>query len=129
MALLRGIDVASWQSGLALNSVNIDFAIIKATGGNGYVNPHCDIHYQEAKSKGIKRGVYHYYSDGFGGANPIAEANWFVDNCLGYIGDAILVLDWERGGNPRVGDTNVAKQWLDHVQARTGRSFCGDRKF
>jgi len=118
--MLKIIDVSSYQSDLNVNSVAIDGVIIKATGGNGYVNPHCDTHFQQAKATGKKRGVYHYYSDGFGGDDPIAEANFFVDNILGYVGDAILVLDWERGGNPHVGEVAKAKAWLDHVHDRTG---------
>lgn len=117
---LRGIDVSAYQGGLDINAVNIDFAIMKATGGTGYVNPFCDKHYQQAKNGNKLRGVYHYYSDGYGGDDPIGEANFFVDNIQGYIGDAILVLDWERGGNPFVGDVSKAKAWLDHVYVRTG---------
>ena len=91
--MLKGIDVSWFQRDLRIAAINTDFVIIKATGGTGYVNPHCDAHYQEAKALGKKRGVYHYYSDGFGGDDPIAEANYFVDNCAGYVNDAILILD------------------------------------
>lgn len=118
--MLKIIDVSVYQSGLNVNAVDVDGVIIKATGGTGYVNENCDTHYQQAKFTGKKRGVYHYYSDGYGGDDPIAEADFFVDNCLGYVGDAILVLDWERGGNPHVGNTDFAKRWLDHVYERTG---------
>lgn len=118
--MLKGIDVSVYQSGLDVNSVAVDFVIIKATGGTGYVNSACDTHFQQAKSSGKKRGVYHYYSDGYGGDDPIADADFFVDNIEGYIGDAILVLDWERGGNPHVTEVDKAKAWLDHVFARTG---------
>lgn len=118
--MLRGIDISGAQGNFDVNTVAADFVIIKATGGTGYVNEHCDHHYQQAKLTGKNRAVYHYYSDGYGGSDPIAEANWFVDNILGYIGDAILVLDWERGNNPQVNDTSKAKAFLDHVQARTG---------
>lgn len=120
MSVLKGIDVSSYQSALDVNSVAADFVIIKATGGTGYVNPHCDVHYQQAVAGGKLHGVYHFYSDGFGGDDPIAEANYFVDNVAGYVGDGILVLDWERGGNPHFGDVAKAKAWLDHVYARTG---------
>jgi lysozyme len=120
MSVLKGIDVSSYQAALNVNAVPIDFIIIKATGGTGYVNPHCDAHYQQAKAGGKLRGVYHFYSDGFGGDDPIAEADYFVNNVQGYVGDAILVLDWERGGNPHFSDTGKAKAWLDRVYARTG---------
>lgn len=91
--MLHGIDIASYQSGLNLATVKgqIDFVVIKATEGTNYVNPHCDIHYQQAKKAGILRGVYHYAKSG----NATAEANYFCKNCIGYKGDAIPVLDWE----------------------------------
>jgi GH25 family lysozyme M1 (1,4-beta-N-acetylmuramidase) len=120
MALLKGIDISDAQAGLNVNNLAIDFVIVKATGGTGYVNPSCDTHYQQAKASGKKRAVYHYYSDGYGGDDPIAEADFFVNNILGYVGDAILILDWERGNNPHVSEVDKAKAWLDHVFARTG---------
>jgi len=116
---LKGIDISAAQD-IDVSGLSIDFVVIKATGGTQYVNPKCDTNYQQAKNSGKLKGVYHYYSDGYGGDNPIAEANWFVDNIQGYINDAILVLDWERGGNPQVSDVSKAKAFLDHVQARTG---------
>jgi len=118
--MLRGVDLNSYKADLNLASIAFDFAIVKATGGNGYVNPHCDIHVQQAIALGKKWGVYHYFSDGFNDGDPIAEANWFVDNCAGYVGKGILGLDWERGGNPDVGNVGKALAWLQHVEARTG---------
>lgn len=113
---LNIIDVSSYQSDLDLHNVSYDGAIIKATEGLGYVNPHCDIHFQQAKSMGNKRGVYHFANNV---NDAVAEANYFVDNILGYVGDAILVLDYERGNNdPR--NVGWAKTWLDQVHARTG---------
>lgn len=117
---LKGIDISAAQGSIDVSGLPVDFVVIKATGGNGYVNPQCDTNYQQAKNGGKLRGVYHYYSDGFGGDDPIAEANWFVDNIQGYVGDAILVLDWERGGNPHVNEVDKAKAFLDHVVFRTG---------
>ena len=91
--MLHGIDIASYQSGLNLTTVKgqIDFVVIKGTEGTNYVNPYCDPHFQQAKQAGILRGVYHYAKAG----NATAEANYFCDNCIGYKGDAIPVLDWE----------------------------------
>lgn len=118
--MLRGIDVSVYQANLNLGSIAADFVLVKATGGVGYVNEDCDNKVQQALSLGRKFGVYHYFSDGFNDGDPIAEANWFVDNCAGYIGKGILVLDWERGGNPDVNNVGKAKAWLDQVFARTG---------
>lgn len=118
--MLRGIDVSHWKGDLNSNGVATDFIIAKATGGNGYVDDTCDKFVQEAIAGGRKWGVYHYFSDGFNDGDPIAEANWFVDNCQGYVGHGLLILDWERGGNPDVGNVGKAKAWLDHVFERTG---------
>ena len=116
---LKGIDISAAQD-IDVSGLSVDFVVIKATGGTGYVNNKCDTNYQQAKNAGKLKGVYHYYSDVYGGADPIAEADWFVNNIQGYINDSILVLDWERCGNPYVGDVSKAKAFLDHVQARTG---------
>ena len=35
------------------------------------------------------------------------------------MGDAILVLDWEQGGNSAFGNVSYAKQWLDRIYAQT----------
>ncbi len=110
---MNGIDISSYQSGLNLDNVSYDFVAIKATEGTSYVNPMCDTHFQEAKAAGKKRAVYHFV--GFG--DPIAEANFFVDNCIGYIRDAIFVLDWEGAD---VGNTGWAFQFLQHVESRIG---------
>ena len=113
--MLHGIDIASYQSGLNLNTVKdqIDFVVIKGTEGTNYVNPYCDSHFQQAKQAGILRGVYHYAKAG----NVTAEANYFCDNCIGYKGDAIPVLDWEE--NQSVSWVN---EWVKVVRSRWGVS-------
>lgn len=118
MNVLRGIDVSHWKGDLNSNGVAADFIIAKATGGTGYVDDTCDKFVQEAIAGGRKWGVFHYYSDGFGGSDVIAEANWFFDNCRGYIGKGLLVLDWEAGGNPHVNNPSMALQWLQHIENR-----------
>lgn len=118
--MLRGVDVSHFKSDLNLAAINYDFVLAKATGGNQYVDDQCDRFVQQALAQGKKFGVFHYFNDGFADNDPIAEANWFVDNCAGYIGKGILVLDWESGGNPVVNNPAIAKAWLDQVFARTG---------
>lgn len=113
---MKGIDISSWQAGLDAGKIPADFVIIKATEGTGYVNPNCDQHYQQAAAAGKKLGVYHFARNGSNDA--IAEADFFVDNIQGYIKHAMLILDWEDGGN--VGDVAWARRWLDRVQERTG---------
>lgn len=110
---MNGIDISSWQEGLNLDGINYDFVMIKATEGTTYVNPDCDYWFQQAKAQGKKRAIYHFV----GFTDPIAEANFFVDNCAGYIRDAIFVLDWE---GAHVDNVGWAFQFLQHVEARIG---------
>lgn len=114
---LNGVDVASWQAGINFANVQTDFVIVKATGGKGYINPYCDAQYQSAKKSGKLLGVYHYANEkGFEGTAE-QEAQFFLDNIKGYIGEAILILDWESSNKHDVG---WAKRWLDYVQQKTG---------
>lgn len=113
---LNGIDIASYQSGIDLSVVPADFVIIKATQGTGYVNPDCDRAYQQAAATGKLVGVYHYAS----GDGAEVEADFFVDNIQGYLGNAVLVLDWEAGENGAFGDPGYALAVLNRIQARTG---------
>lgn len=120
--MLRVIDISDAQADLDLSTIanQFDAVIIKATGGNGYVNPSCDWHVQQAIALGKKWGVYHYFSDGFNTGSPEAEGSFFADNCRGYLGQGQIWLDWERGGNPFVSRVDMALAWLEHVRTTTG---------
>jgi GH25 family lysozyme M1 (1,4-beta-N-acetylmuramidase) len=105
---LYGIDESRYQGTLE----GQDFTLIRATVGNSYVDPTCDTKYQANKNAGKLLGVYHY---AYPASNdPTSEAEWFVKNVQGYLGEALLVLDFET-------NTNVgwAKTFLDHVYALT----------
>ena len=111
---MNGIDISRWQPANVTELVkDYDFVIIKATEGVGYVSPFCDSQYQIAKKRGKKLGVYHFAS----GGDAVAEANFFVDNVQGYIGEAILVLDWEAGAIARGADW--VRQFVRQVKERT----------
>lgn len=111
---LYGVDISMYQA--VGTGDGWDFVLCKATEGWGYVDPLCDAHYQRAKANGQRRGVYHFARPDLNPNGAIDEANYFVDNCLGYVKDGILVLDWERA----VWNVAWAKQWLDQVYKRTG---------
>lgn len=113
-ASMNGIDVSSWQTGIDVSSTGAEFVVIKATEGVGYVNPDCDRVYQEAVSDGMPRGVYHYAA----GGKPEDEAQYFLDNIKGYIGDSILILDYESYAS--YNGPGWAKRWLDYVYNHTG---------
>lgn len=107
---LNGIDIASYQAGINLSVVPCDFVICKATQGTGYVNPDCDRAYQQAKASGKLLGVYHYAN----GGNAVAEADYFLSNIQGYIGEAILCLDWEWQDNALCGTGGPARAWISN---------------
>jgi len=100
---LNGIDISHYQSGIDLTRVHSDFVIQKATQGTNYVDPTCDKHYQIAKGAGILRGVYHFAN----GLDANAEADFFLKNVKGYVGDAILILDWEASA------VNKGASWVE----------------
>lgn len=114
---LKIVDVSSWQNTASYNLSEFDGLIAKATEGCGYVDPMCDVHYQNAKAAGKLLGVYHFARPDLNSARK--EAEFFVNNIKGYIKEAILVLDWEPTGDHK---KNVAwaKEWLDCVYELTG---------
>ena len=108
--MLRGIDISNWQNGLNLAETTIDFVIVKATEGLGFVDWCCDEWIQQAKQNNIKWGFYHFANNN----DPIAEADFFVDNCRNYFGEGIPVLDIE--------DNNISN-WGWYSQIFTDRVF------
>lgn len=118
--MLRVVDLNHWKGAVNLAALPIDAMITKATGGNAYVDDTCDANVQQAIALGMPWGVFHYYSDGYNDGNPIAEADWFIANCQGYLGKGQIWLDWERGGNPFVAAVDQALAWLEHVRTTTG---------
>lgn len=113
---LNGIDIASYQAGLDFSKVPCDFAIIKATQGTGYTNPDCIRAVEQAMSLGKGVGVYHYIS----GGNAVAEANFYIDSILNWIGKVMICLDWESDQNSAWGNESYLEQVINQVIARTG---------
>lgn len=113
---LNGIDIASYQAGLDFSKVPCDFAIIKATQGTGYTNPDCVRAVEQAMSLGKGVGVYHYIS----GGNAVAEADFFINSILNWIGKVMICLDWELDQNSAWGDESYLEQVINQVIARTG---------
>ena len=73
---LHGIDISNYQRGLDLSKIKTDFVIVKATEGTTLVMDTCDGFYQQAKSLGIPRGVYHFARPEYNSAE--AEAEYFL---------------------------------------------------
>lgn len=121
--MLRVIDTSHWKGDIVNTSVDIDAVYTKATEGNYYIDDTCDPIVEWAKTRNKKWGVYHFATNRI--TDAITEANFFVDNCLGYVSKGLLILDNEsyRWSNGTLANDplNVAwvKAWCDHVYART----------
>ena len=93
--MINFIDVSNWQSDLDAYAVlpKVDAIICKATEGTSFVDGYCDNFVQAAISLNKPFGFYHFASDG----NASDEATFFYNNCKGYFGRGVPVLDWEGG--------------------------------
>lgn len=113
---LNGIDISNWQRGIDLSKVPCNFVIAKATEGIGYVDKSCDGFIQQAIKLGKPFGFYHFARP-TAKNDPIREADFFYENCKGYFGKGIPILDWEAENKYNV---TYAKAWLDRVYQRSG---------
>lgn len=110
---LHGPDLSSFQAALDLTRTPHDFAIVKATQGNWYVNPAFGTHMGQAK--GGLRGAYHFWETGTSAA---AQVDAFLAVVGPYLdGKTLIALDYEPGYN---NDLPGASQWLAMVEQRTG---------
>ena len=114
---MNGIDIASYQTRIDLSVVPCDFVIIKATEGTTYTNPDFTRAYAQAKAQNKLLGIYHYAN---GNTSASAEADYFLSVVGDRVGEAVLVLDWEQGGNAAFYSPAFAKAWLEHVYTKTG---------
>jgi len=113
---MQGIDISNWQQGLDLSAVPCDFAIMKATEGTWYTDPCCDGWVQQCIELGKPWGVYCYVN----GGDAQAEADFFIDQCAGYVHHGLLCVDWESGGNDAWGDLDYLGSVVDRIIERTG---------
>lgn len=113
--MLTGIDVSSWNGRINVRDMAVDFVIAKATEDVDYVNPYCDYVVQQCIESGKKWGFYHFAK----GADPEAEARYFIDNTRNYFGRGIPALDFEDEAVTAWG-LEGAKTWLDYVYRETG---------
>ena len=121
---MRGVDVSNWQCNIDTYALDADFVVSGATWGIGGFNNVCltngvnqAANYQlgRAVDSGKSIGVYHYAM----GHDANVEADFFIDNVRGYVGDAVLVLDWESQDNPQFGNGAWVETWVRRVHDRT----------
>ncbi|NJP47274.1 glycoside hydrolase family 25 protein [Actinacidiphila epipremni] len=105
---VNGIDVASYQSS-DYATKGLDFVVVKATEGSGYVNPKHAGQVATARSHGLVVGHYHFARPG----SVNAQADYFLAHAGAKPGD-FLALDWEDAG---VSNANK-DAWLKHVKSK-----------
>ena len=110
---MRGIDISNWQAGLSPSALPIDFCIMKATEGIGYTDPCCDDWVEECENNSILWGFYHFAREN----EPEDEAQYFYDECRGYFGRGIPVLDYETENDD---NQNWCERFLHKLHELTG---------
>ena len=112
---LNIIDIASYQDDINLSVVPCDGAMVKATQGVGYTNPDCVRAVEQLMGLSKAVGTYHYIS----GGNAVAEANFYIDSILNWIGKSALAVDWESNQNSAWGDESYLEGVVKQIIART----------
>ena len=99
MSKLFGVDVYSGEGKNILEKIKYDFAIVKVSGNPqshawDYVNPYAEKQAADCMKKTGLLGLYHFTC---GKSDPCVEADFFIKNVkkLGYLGKAMLVIDYE----------------------------------
>ena len=115
MADMNGYDVSGYQAPNITQAAPADFAIVKVNQGF-FINGSWGQQAAGAVNTGKELGLYDYAS----GMDATTEADNFVNHISGFIGKAMLVLDWEPYQNAAWGNSNWIRTWVYRVHARTG---------
>ncbi|MFI0894901.1 glycoside hydrolase family 25 protein [Streptomyces sp. NPDC020983] len=86
---VTGVDVAKYQP-TNYSTTGLDFVVVKATEGTGYVNPRHDDQVEHARAHGLIVGHYHFARPG----SVSGQADYFLTHAQPRPGD-FLAFDWE----------------------------------
>lgn len=119
---MKGFDISHHNGNNAIEMCmsresDLQFVIIKATEGKTWVDPMLRRNAADAGIYGLGIGFYHYARPE-NGNSPEDEAKHFVRTIAKYIGNAVLVLDYE--GQAHVYGQDWALKFLDTVYDMTG---------
>ncbi len=115
---IHGIDVSryqqiiSWESvkEMQVENIRLTFAFIKATEGNGNVDPFFKRNWKKAKNAGMVRGAYHFFICSKDGKK---QAQNFIGRVTLESGDLPPVLDVEQTHGASTSDIQKrVKDWL-----------------
>lgn len=114
---LRGIDISSWQAGMSASALNsVDFAILKISEGQSWVDPQFDNFYRMAT---IPLGAY-VYSHAVTEAEARVEANKALSLAAGRKLPLGIYMDVEESKQLALSDsalTAVVKAFCDTIKA------------
>lgn len=114
---LRGIDISSWQAGMSASALNsVDFAILKISEGQSWVDPQFDNFYRMAT---IPLGAY-VYSHAVTEADARAEASKALSLAAGRKLPLGIYMDVEESKQLALSDsalTAVVKAFCDAIKA------------
>lgn len=115
MTQLKGVDLSDYQGQPDFDTLKteVDFVITKATEGVGFTAQTLNRNKSEMRRVGLPHGFYHFAQ----GQDPIAEADYFVNQIGDYQQGELLMLDWEIG---HASPVQWCLQWLQQVESRTG---------
>lgn len=120
---IKGIDISHWQNDagpIDWNKVKkdgVEFVIVKATEGTGYVDPYFKANVKNAKKVGLKVGAYHFAR--FETESKMkAELNHFLKTIkgMGLTYPAVLDLEDQSLNVSKSKLTDLAKQFLDGIE-------------
>lgn len=116
-----GIDVARYQEQINWNKVendDIEFAFVKATEGEAYVDPYFQENWAALGTSTIKRGAYHFFRPSI---DAHAQATHFIRTVNLQPGDLPPVLDVEvTDKKPATNLVNGVATWLEIVEKHYG---------
>lgn len=134
---LQFIDVSNWKPDVDVTGAR-DGVVVQTTWGSGGFNgvnlangvsTVADRQVQAALAAGKAVGVMHYYM----GGDPNAEAGFFLSNNRGYLGRAVVCVDWESADNPRFRDPDTLRDLLKAFTATlnggTGLLYCQQSEY
>jgi GH25 family lysozyme M1 (1,4-beta-N-acetylmuramidase) len=114
---LHGIDISSWQAGMSAASINsVDFAILKISEGQSWIDPQFETFYKAAK---IPLGAY-VYSHAVTEAEARAEARKALSLASGKKLPLGIYMDVEEQTQLSLSDsalTAVVKAFCDEIKA------------
>ena len=123
-AIYNGIDVSQWQERINYQEVKnsgIEVVYIRASEGEGYIDPYFKANYENAKANGLKVGFYHYVTARTE-EEARQQAQFFASVIGGTTPDCKLAMDFESFGNLSIEEiNNISLEFLQTLESITGK--------